>query len=96
MTTHFSSFASFNTSENRFIAVWFTKATDLWSQSEDLWEGDRLLNLKLLLNHPKYCTTSGIFELIACIMIFVMGITMLKMDRGETSKTTCYELEIIK
>jgi len=46
-----------------FIAVWFTKATDLWSKSEDLWE--------------------GIFELIACIMIFVMGITMLKMDRAK-------------
>ncbi|KDR68424.1 hypothetical protein GALMADRAFT_257144 [Galerina marginata CBS 339.88] len=46
-----------------FIAVWFTKAADLWSKSEELWE--------------------GIFELIACIMIFVMGITMLKMDRAK-------------
>lgn len=46
-----------------FIAVWFTKATDLWSKSEDLWE--------------------GIFEIIACVMIFVMGITMLKMDRAK-------------
>jgi hypothetical protein len=25
----------------------------------------------------------GIFELIAAIMIFVMGVTMLKMDRGK-------------
>ncbi|PPQ73714.1 hypothetical protein CVT26_010845 [Gymnopilus dilepis] len=47
-----------------FIAVWFTKAADLWSKSEELWE--------------------GIFELIACIMIFVMGMTMLKMDRAKT------------
>ncbi|KAF7790000.1 hypothetical protein EIP86_000948 [Pleurotus ostreatoroseus] len=46
-----------------FIAVWFTKAADLWAKSEDLWE--------------------GIFELIACIMIFVMGVTMLKMDRAK-------------
>jgi high-affinity iron transporter len=46
-----------------FIAVWFTKAADLWSKSEDLWE--------------------GIFEIIACVMIFVMGITMLKMDRAK-------------
>ena len=23
-----------------FIAVWFTKATDLWSKSEGLWEGE--------------------------------------------------------
>ncbi|KAF8956294.1 iron permease FTR1 [Flammula alnicola] len=46
-----------------FIAVWFTKASDLWSKSEELWE--------------------GIFELIACLMIFVMGITMLKMDRAK-------------
>ncbi|KAJ3506455.1 hypothetical protein NLJ89_g6859 [Agrocybe chaxingu] len=46
-----------------FIAVWFTKASDLWSRSEELWE--------------------GIFELIACIVIFIMGITMLKMDRAK-------------
>ncbi|KAI0092739.1 Ftr1 protein [Irpex rosettiformis] len=46
-----------------FIAVWFTKASNLWSKSEELWE--------------------GIFELIACIMIFVMGVTMLKMDRAK-------------
>ncbi|KAK0204181.1 Ftr1 protein [Desarmillaria ectypa] len=46
-----------------FIAVWFTQASDLWSKSEELWE--------------------GIFELIACIMIFVMGVTMLKMDRAK-------------
>uniref|UniRef100_A0A8H8CFZ3 Ftr1 protein n=1 Tax=Psilocybe cubensis TaxID=181762 RepID=A0A8H8CFZ3_PSICU len=46
-----------------FIAVWFTKASDLWSKSEELWE--------------------GIFELIASLMIFVMGITMLKMDRAK-------------
>ncbi|PBK70629.1 iron permease FTR1 [Armillaria solidipes] len=46
-----------------FIAVWFTQASDLWSKSEELWEGT--------------------FELIACIMIFVMGVTMLKMDRAK-------------
>ncbi|KAJ3511134.1 hypothetical protein NMY22_g15746 [Coprinellus aureogranulatus] len=45
-----------------FIAVWFTKASDLWEKSEELWE--------------------GIFNLIASLIIFVMGITMLKMDRG--------------
>ncbi|KAG6821108.1 hypothetical protein H0H93_006447 [Arthromyces matolae] len=47
-----------------FIAVWFTKASNLWTKSETLWE--------------------GIFELIASLMIFVMGITMLKMDRAKT------------
>ncbi|KAG5638014.1 hypothetical protein H0H81_002282 [Sphagnurus paluster] len=46
-----------------FIAVWFTKASDLWSKSEALWE--------------------GIFSLIASVMIFVMGVTMLKMDRAK-------------
>ncbi|KAF8067722.1 iron permease FTR1 [Lyophyllum atratum] len=46
-----------------FIAVWFTKASDLWAKSEALWE--------------------GIFELIASLMIFVMGVTMLKMDRAK-------------
>ncbi|KAJ7512532.1 Ftr1 protein [Mycena galericulata] len=46
-----------------FIAVWFTQASDLWSKSEEIWEGT--------------------FELIASIMIFVMGVTMLKMDRAK-------------
>ncbi|KIJ14568.1 hypothetical protein PAXINDRAFT_169718 [Paxillus involutus ATCC 200175] len=45
-----------------FIAIWFTEATNIWSKSEQLWE--------------------GIFELIASLMIFVMGVTMLKMDRA--------------
>ncbi|KAK0458145.1 Ftr1 protein [Desarmillaria tabescens] len=46
-----------------FIAVWFTRASDLWQKAEKLWE--------------------GIFQLIASLMIFVMGITMLKMDRAK-------------
>ncbi|KAL0578123.1 high-affinity iron permease [Marasmius crinis-equi] len=46
-----------------FIAVWFTKASNLWAKSEELWE--------------------GIFELVASIMIFGMGLTMLKMDRAK-------------
>lgn len=46
-----------------FIAVWFTKASNLWDKAESLWE--------------------GIFELIASIMIFVMGVSMLKMDRAK-------------
>ncbi|KAH7882383.1 iron permease FTR1 [Phlebopus sp. FC_14] len=46
-----------------FIAVWFTQAKDLWSKSEQLWE--------------------GIFQLIASLMIFLMGLTMLKMDRAK-------------
>ncbi|CAK5283253.1 unnamed protein product [Mycena citricolor] len=46
-----------------FIAVWFTQASNLWSKSEELWE--------------------GIFELIASLMIFVMGVTMLRMDRAK-------------
>lgn len=31
----------------RFIAVWFTKASDLWSKSEELWEG--LFDLRIFL-----------------------------------------------
>ena len=27
----------------RFIAVWFTKASDLWSKSEELWEGSLII-----------------------------------------------------
>ena len=46
-----------------FIAVWFTKASNLWNKSENLWE--------------------GIFSLIASILIFVVGITMLKIDKAK-------------
>jgi len=46
-----------------FIAVWFTKASDLWQRSEELWE--------------------GIFALVASILIFIVGITMLKMDKAK-------------
>ncbi|OXC70926.1 hypothetical protein AYX13_00343 [Cryptococcus neoformans] len=45
-----------------FIAVWYTTLTDLWSNTEELWE--------------------GIFSLIACIIIYVMGLTFLKMDQS--------------
>jgi len=46
-----------------FIAVWFTRAVNLWEKSERLWE--------------------GIFSLIASILIFVVGITMLKIDKAK-------------
>ncbi|KAF9448581.1 iron permease FTR1 [Macrolepiota fuliginosa MF-IS2] len=46
-----------------FIAVWFTRASNLWAKSEELWE--------------------GVFNLIASLMIFVMGISMLKLDRAK-------------
>ncbi|XP_006463615.1 hypothetical protein AGABI2DRAFT_40806, partial [Agaricus bisporus var. bisporus H97] len=46
-----------------FIAVWFTKASDLWAKAEDLWE--------------------GIFNVIASLMIFIMGVTMLKIDSAK-------------
>jgi high-affinity iron transporter len=66
-----------------FIAVWFTKAANLWSKSEELWEGQ----LPLILTFPRlsriHAIQTGIFELIAALMIFVMGITMLKMDRAK-------------
>ncbi|KAF8128209.1 Ftr1 protein [Boletus edulis] len=47
-----------------FIAIWFTRAKNLWTKSEQLWE--------------------GIFELIASLMIFVMGVTMLKIENART------------
>ncbi|KAI0036239.1 Ftr1 protein, partial [Vararia minispora EC-137] len=46
-----------------FIAVWFTKASNLWANTENLWE--------------------GIFSLIASVIIFIMGVTMLKLDRAK-------------
>ncbi|TFK41496.1 Ftr1 protein [Crucibulum laeve] len=55
-----------------FIALWFTKAKDLWAVSEEAWEGS--------------------FELVACLMIFVMGVTMLKMDRAKVK----WRLKLLK
>ncbi|GAA5899901.1 hypothetical protein JCM8208_005537 [Rhodotorula glutinis] len=46
-----------------FIAVFFTTLSDLWSKSEEIWEGT--------------------FSLIAAIIIFVMGLTMLRIDRSK-------------
>lgn len=46
-----------------FIAIWFTKASDLWKKSEEIWEGS--------------------FSLIASLLIFVMGIGMLKLNRAK-------------
>ncbi|ORX37335.1 iron permease FTR1/Fip1/EfeU [Kockovaella imperatae] len=45
-----------------FIAVFYTKVTDLWGKTEELWEGT--------------------FSIIACILIYIMGIAFLKMDRS--------------
>jgi hypothetical protein len=46
-----------------FIAVFFTTLSDLWSKSEEIWE--------------------GVFSIIACIIIYVMGLTMLRIDRSK-------------
>ncbi|KAJ2932236.1 hypothetical protein H1R20_g4844, partial [Candolleomyces eurysporus] len=46
-----------------FIAIWFTKANDLWEKAEELWE--------------------GIFNLIAGVLIFVIALSMLKMDKAK-------------
>ncbi|GAA5852724.1 hypothetical protein JCM8547_002604 [Rhodosporidiobolus lusitaniae] len=46
-----------------FIAVFFTTLSDLWSKSEEIWE--------------------GVFAIIASIIIFVMGLTMLRIDRSK-------------
>ena len=35
-----------------FIAVWFTKASDLWAKSEELWEGVHFLPLVDALPRP--------------------------------------------
>jgi hypothetical protein len=40
----------------------YTKLTDLWANTEQIWE--------------------GVFSLIACIIIYLMGIAFLKMDRS--------------
>ncbi|GAA6014600.1 hypothetical protein JCM8202_001595 [Rhodotorula sphaerocarpa] len=46
-----------------FIAVFFTTLNDIWSKTEEIWEGT--------------------FSLIACLIIFIMGVTMLRIDRSK-------------
>ncbi|GAA6062655.1 hypothetical protein JCM10212_003467 [Sporobolomyces blumeae] len=46
-----------------FIAVFFTTLNDLWSKSEEIWE--------------------GVFSLVACIIIMMMALTMLRIDRSK-------------
>ncbi|KAL8280307.1 hypothetical protein RQP46_007224 [Phenoliferia psychrophenolica] len=46
-----------------FIAVFFTTLSDIWSKSEEIWEGT--------------------FSLLACIIIYIMGLTMLRIDRSK-------------
>ncbi|GAA6031772.1 hypothetical protein JCM8097_001981 [Rhodosporidiobolus ruineniae] len=46
-----------------FIAVFFTTLSDLWSKSEEIWE--------------------GVFSLVAAIIIYIMGLTMLRIDRSK-------------
>lgn len=65
-----------------FIAIWFTQAKDLWTNSEQLWEGTLSLPPPFLPISPDM--SLGIFELIASVMIFVMGVTMLKMENART------------
>lgn len=66
-----------------FISVWFTKASNLYAKLEKLWEG-LCCPLYLLMYILMSARVIGIFSLIASLMIFVMGITMLKMDRAKT------------
>ncbi|GAA5833546.1 hypothetical protein JCM5353_007957 [Sporobolomyces roseus] len=46
-----------------FIAVFFTTLNDLWSKSEEIWEGT--------------------FSLVACLIILMMALTMLRIDRSK-------------
>ena len=67
-----------------FIAVWFTQASDLWAKSEELWEGQSVRSLERARGCCAHrCCGTGIFELIASLIIFVMGVSMLKMDRAK-------------
>jgi high-affinity iron transporter len=64
-----------------FLAVYFTKASNLYQKSEELWEGNS--SLPFTRRGLALSSASGIFQLIASIMIFVMGITMLRIDRAK-------------
>ncbi|GAA5914293.1 hypothetical protein JCM5296_007236 [Sporobolomyces johnsonii] len=68
-----------------FIAVFFTTLDDLWSKSEEIWEGApayrRLILMRRSLIHS--APSAGAFSLIACLIIFLMGLTMLRIDRSK-------------
>lgn len=56
-----------------FIAVFFTTLSNLWSKSEDLWEGAHLSDRALGEEGGNSSSHStGIFCMIACVLIYVM------------------------
>ena len=63
-----------------FIAVWFTQASNLWSNAEELWEG--------IFSLVAYAPSHSSFELVnndnRSIIIMIMGLTMLKLDQAKT------------
>lgn len=63
-----------------FIAVWFTKVVDLFSSAEELWEG-----VFSLIAYVCYISGQTVLLniLFSSILIFVMGLTMLRMDRAK-------------
>jgi hypothetical protein len=69
-----------------FIAVFYTTLSDIWSKSEDLWEGIFSLiaweNLCMLFWGGLVKSLTGSY-LISAIIIFLMGITMMKIDRAK-------------
>lgn len=67
-----------------FLAVYYTQLDDLYGNSEDLWGPSSHSSSPGI--SPLICERTfqeGIFNLIAMIMIFIMGLTMLKIDRAK-------------
>lgn len=62
-----------------FIAVWFTQASNLWAKSEALWEGQ---SRRARTTGTRAERSTGIFSLVASLIIMIMAVTMLKMDRA--------------
>ncbi|GAA5950159.1 hypothetical protein JCM21900_004613 [Sporobolomyces salmonicolor] len=68
-----------------FIAVFFTTLDDLWSKSEEIWEGVPAYRRLMLMRRSltQLAHSAGAFSLVACLIIFVMGLTMLRIDRSK-------------
>ncbi|GAA6051076.1 hypothetical protein NBRC10513_000944 [Rhodotorula toruloides] len=64
-----------------FIAVFFTTLNDLWGKTEEIWEG--VFSLIAWCVRSRRCSDTTTDGLNSSIIIFVMGVTMLRIDRSK-------------
>ncbi|KAG6379706.1 hypothetical protein JVT61DRAFT_10235 [Boletus reticuloceps] len=72
-----------------FVGVYYTQANDLWMTTEQVWEGTTSLSRPFI---TALTFLSGVLELLASLVIFVLGVTMLKVVNAPLQwRTSLYD-----